>query len=75
MMMESYLSHMVAEDNDRESEILKEMFEEIMKMIREKQIRLEAIIQKTVDQDTIPKDTFNRIYKLLTEYGKKKQWL
>ncbi len=75
MMVESYLSHMVEEDNDRESEILKEMFEEIMKMIREKQIRLEAIIQKTVDQDTIPKDTFNRIYKLLTEYGKKKRWL
>ncbi len=61
--------------DDEESEVLKEMFDEIMKMIRGKQIRLEAIIQKTVDHDTIPKDTFNRIYKLLTEYGKKKQWL
>lgn len=74
MMMES-LSYMVTKDDDRESEILKEMFEEVMKMIHEKQIRLESIVQKTVDQDTIPKDTFNRIYKLLTEYGKKKQWL
>lgn len=74
MMMES-LSYMVTKDDDGESEILKEMFEEVMKMIREKQIRLESIVQKTVDQDTIPKDTFNRIYKLLTEYGKKKQWL
>jgi transcription termination factor NusB len=66
---------MTTEDDDEESQVLKEMFEEIVKMIREKQIKLEAIIQSMTDQDKISQDTFNRIYRMLTEHGKKKQWL
>ena len=61
--------------DDEESEILKEMFGEIMKMIYEKQIKIEAIIQIMTDQDKISQDTFNRIYRVLSEHGKKKQWL
>ncbi len=62
-------------DDDSESEILKGMFEEIMKMIRQKQIRIESIIQKATEQDMVTQDSFNRIYKILLEYGKKKQWM
>jgi len=66
---------MTVEDDEAESQVLREMFEEIMKMIREKQIKLEAIIQNMTDQDKISHDAFARIYSTLTEHGKKKQWL
>jgi hemerythrin superfamily protein len=66
---------MTSKDDYKESEVLKEMFEEIMKIIREKQIKIEAIIQNMTDQDKISQDAFNRIYRVLTEHGKKKQWL
>ena len=63
------------EREDEESAIMREMFEEIMKLIREKQIKIEAIIQRTTEQEMIQEKEFRRIYKILTEYGKKKQWL
>ncbi len=66
---------MSKEPEDIESELIKQMFDEIMKMIREKQIRLETIIQRTIEQGTMQQESFNRIYRTLTEYGKKKQWL
>ncbi|MFZ0185228.1 MAG: hypothetical protein WBV92_04800 [Nitrosotalea sp.] len=60
---------------DVESELIKQMFDEIMKMIREKHIKLESIVQRMVEQGNIPQESFDRIYALLTEYGKKKQWV
>ncbi|MGI0073743.1 MAG: hypothetical protein ACREA3_08025 [Nitrosotalea sp.] len=75
MVIELLLNDMTTEDTDTESQVLREMFEEIMKLIREKQIKLEAIIQSMTDQDKISQDAFNRIYRVLTEHGKKKQWL
>jgi transcription termination factor NusB len=66
---------MTVNDDDAESQVLKEMFEEIMRMINDKQIKLESIIQKITDHDKITHDMFVRIYNTLTEHGKKKQWL
>ncbi|MGI0075625.1 MAG: hypothetical protein ACREA5_06750 [Nitrosotalea sp.] len=63
------------EPEDEESELIKQMFDEIMKMIREKHIKLETIIQRTIEHGTIQQESFDRIYHALTEYGKKKQWL
>jgi hypothetical protein len=60
---------------DVESELIKQMFDEIMKMIREKHIKLESIVQRMVEQGNIHQESFGRIYALLTEYGKKKQWV
>ena len=60
---------------DVESELIKQMFDEIMKMIREKHIKLESIVQRMVEQVTISQESFDRVYALLTEYGKKKQWI
>jgi proline dehydrogenase len=65
---------MPVEPEDAESELIKQMFEEIMKMIREKHIKLETIVQRMVEQGTITQESFDRVYKVLTEYGKKKQW-
>ena len=65
---------MPTKPEDVESELIKQMFDEIMKMIREKHIKLESIVQRMVDQGTISQESFDRVYALLTEYGKKKQW-
>ncbi|MDE1843977.1 MAG: hypothetical protein KGI10_01455 [Thaumarchaeota archaeon] len=66
---------MAKEPEDSESEIIKQMFDEIMKMIREKHIKLESIVQRTIEHGTIQQESFDRIYRLLTDYGKKKQWI
>jgi len=63
------------EQDDEESAIMREMFEEIMKLIRENQIKLEAIIQRMAEQEMIQEESFRRIHRMLAEYGKKKQWL
>ncbi len=60
---------------DVESELIKQMFDEIMKMIREKHVKLESIVQRMAEQGNISQESFDRIYALLTEYGKKKQWV
>ena len=65
----------MASKDDEESDVLKEMFGEIMKMIHDKQIKIEAIIQIMTEQDKISQDTFNRIYRVLSEYGERKKWL
>lgn len=59
---------------DEESMILKGLFEEIMKMIKQRQIKLETVVQRSIEQDSIPKDSFKRILDMLSEYGKKKSW-
>ena len=60
---------------DAESELIKQMFDEIMKMIHEKHIKLESIVQRMVEQGSISQESFDRVYALLTEHGKKKQWI
>jgi len=66
---------MTTEPEDSESELIKQMFDEIMKMIREKHIKIESIIHKMIEQGTISEESFGRVYKMLAEYGKKKQWI
>lgn len=65
----------MADKQDEESEILKGMFEEIMKMIGQKQIRIESIVQRAVEQGIISQESFKRMYEVLGEYGKKRQWM
>jgi hypothetical protein len=60
---------------DAESELIKQMFDEIMKMIREKHIKLESIVQRMVEQGSISQESFDRVYGILTEHGRKKQWI
>jgi hypothetical protein len=60
---------------DAESELIKQMFDEIMKMIREKHIKLETIVQRMVEQGSISEESFDRVYAILTDHGRKKQWI
>ncbi len=57
-----------------ESEVLNGLFEEIMKMIRQKQIKIESIVHRSIEQEIMSQDSFMRIRGMLDEYGKKKQW-
>ncbi|HEX5359129.1 MAG TPA: hypothetical protein VFW99_04355 [Candidatus Nitrosotalea sp.] len=66
---------MTKEPKDSESELIKQMFDEIMKMIREKHIKIESIIQDTIEHETMKQETFDRIYRLLTDHGKNKKWI
>ena len=74
-MIKCQLYIMPTKPEDVESELIKKMFDEIMKMIREKHIKIESIVQRMVEQGTISQESFDRVYVLLTEYGKKKQWI
>lgn len=64
----------MSEEIDEASEILKGLFEEIMKMIHQKQIKLETVVQRSIEQGDVSQDTFKRISDMLAEYGKKKNW-
>jgi len=66
---------MTVEDDEAKSQVLRKMFDEIMKMIHEKQIKLETILQNMIEHDKISHDVFVRMYGVLTEHGKKKGWL
>ena len=66
---------MPTKPEDEESKIINQMFDEILKMIREKQIRVESIIQNMTEHESMSQDSFDRSYRLLTEYGKKKRWM
>jgi hypothetical protein len=66
---------MPTEPEDPESEIINQMFDEIMKMIREKTIKIESIVHIMTEQGIMSKESFDRMHRLLTEYGKKKQWV
>lgn len=60
-------------DNE-ESEILKGLFEEIMKMLKQKQVRVETIVQRAIEQGIITRESFDRTLKILDDYGKKNGW-
>lgn len=66
---------MTKEHDDDESEVLRGLFEEVMKMIRQKQIKVETIVQMSIEQDVITQDSFMRMRKMLDDHGKKKQWM
>ena len=59
---------------EEESEILRGLFEEIMKMLVQKQVKVETIVQSAIDHSIITRESFERIQKMLEEYGRKNQW-
>ena len=66
---------MTSKNEDEESEVLKGLFEEIMKMIIQKQVKVETIVQRAIEQDLISQDSLKRMINMLDQLGRKKQWL
>lgn len=65
---------MVSKHDDEESEVLKGLFEEILKMISQKQIKVETIVQMSMERGLISEDSLKRMVNMLDQYGKKRQW-
>ncbi len=64
----------MSDREDEESEIITALFDEVIKMIQEKQIKIESLIQRATEQEILTRESFDRINKTLLEYGQKKQW-
>ncbi len=64
----------MSDKKDEESEIMTALFDEVIKMIQQKQIKIESLIQRAVEQGILTRESFDRINKTLSEYSQKKQW-
>lgn len=64
----------MSDKEDKEAEIMTALFDEVIKMIQQKQIRIESLVQRAVEQEILTRESFDRINKTLAEYGQKKQW-
>ncbi|GEM_PF-1769765 len=62
------------ESGEEESEVLRGLFEEIMKMLVQRQVKVETIVQRSIEQGIVTRDSFERMQKMLDEYAKKRQW-
>ena len=64
----------MSDKEDKETEVMTALFDEVFKMIQQKQIKIESLIQRTAEQEILTRESFDRINKTLAEYGRKKQW-
>ncbi|MEO9277890.1 MAG: hypothetical protein ABI340_08965 [Nitrososphaera sp.] len=64
----------MSDNKDKESEMMTALFDEVIKMIQQKQIKIESLIQRTAEQGILTRESFDRINKTLSEYGQKKHW-
>ena len=48
---------------------------DLQKQIENNQLRLESIISSAIEREMITQDSFDKIYNLLIEFGKKKGWI
>ena len=64
----------MSDKKDEESEIMTALFDEVVKMVQQKQIKIESLIQRATEQEILTRESFDRINKTLLEYGQKKHW-
>ena len=63
------------EDGQDESEVLHGLFEEIMKMLRHGQAKIESIVHQSIERGSLSEGSFRRLHKMLEDYGRKNKWL
>ena len=61
-------------NNEKELRDIRKEIEEVKKLIDARHIRLEAVISGLLDREMITQDSFDKIFNLLLEYGKKRGW-
>jgi len=54
---------------------LEEKFDELKNLIENNQLKLEAQLSQAIEGEMITQDSFDKIYNLLIEFGKKKGWI
>ena len=54
---------------------LEEKFDDLKQLIENNQLKLEAQLSQAIEREMITQDSFDKIYNLLVEFGKKKGWI
>ncbi len=59
-------------DNDKSVE---EKLDQLKELIENNQLKLEAQLSQAIEREMITQDSFDKMYNLLIEFGKKKGWV
>ena len=54
---------------------IEEKLDELKGLIENNQLKLEAQLSQAIEREMITQDSFDKIYNLLIEFGKKKGWV
>jgi len=54
---------------------LDEKFDDLKQLIENNQLKLEAQLSQAIEREMITQDSFDKIFNLLVEFGKKKGWI
>lgn len=54
---------------------LEEKFNQLKQLIENNQLKLEAQLSHAIEREMITQDTFDKLFNLLIEFGKKKGWV
>jgi len=54
---------------------LDEKFDDLKQLIENNQLKLEAQLSQAIEREMITQDSFDKIFNLLVEFGKKKGWV
>jgi len=62
----------IIKENDKSVE---EKLDQLKELIENNQLKLEAQLSHAIEREMITQDSFDKIYNLLIEFGKKKGWV
>ena len=54
---------------------IEEKIDELKGLIENNQLKLEAQLSQAIEREMITQDSFDKLYNLLVEFGKKKGWV
>jgi len=54
---------------------IEEKLDELKGLIENNQLKLEAQLSQAIEREMITQDSFDKLYNLLVEFGKKKGWV
>ena len=54
---------------------IEEKLDELKGLIEDNQLKLEAQLSQAIEREMITQDSFDKIFNLLVEFGKKKGWV
>jgi len=54
---------------------LDEKFDDLKQLIENNQLKLDAQLSQAIEREMITQDSFDKMYNLLIEFGKKKGWV
>jgi len=54
---------------------VEEKFDQLKELIENNQLKLEAQLSQAIEREMITQDSFDKIFNLLIEFGKKKGWI